>query len=139
MPAHRFCSGFCSGQLPMLPAVIVAPLTFPPIAALPQLAWIVEPLVEGLFGGKKWTNAVHKPPITTARPAPIQPTSRFFLLCRNDHIAPDGAMFLRAGKGKGCRGGRFTMPVNRYRSAGFQRASIIALIEDGEKRRPFEL
>ena len=48
--AHGFGSGFCSGQLPVLPAVIVAPLTLPPAATLPQLAWTVGSLVADLFG-----------------------------------------------------------------------------------------
>ena len=52
-PAHGFCPGFSSGQLPLPPAVIVAPLILPPAATLPQLAWAVEPLAEGLFGGTK--------------------------------------------------------------------------------------
>jgi hypothetical protein len=48
-PAHGYGFGF--GQSPLLPAVIVAPVTSPPIATLPQSASICFPAGGGFASG----------------------------------------------------------------------------------------
>src|SRR5271156_4673647 len=54
------------------PAFIVAPDTGPAIPTLPQVVLICVSAPESFFGGKKYTNAVHSPAMTTTPPPPRQ-------------------------------------------------------------------
>src|SRR5271156_6480931 len=54
------------------PAFIVAPDTGPAIPTLPQVALIRVSALESFYGGKKYTNAVHSPAMTTTAPPPSQ-------------------------------------------------------------------